>query len=74
MDDFNIYDTVEGWALEYADQVVYSDDDDIHHIEVYDIDESSTDIIGSGYCHDHDDTCHYQFGEFEEVSLWTFTQ
>lgn len=70
--DFRIYDYTEGVTLELGDQVIYCDEDDeVHHIEVYDLDDLNTDFVGSGYCHDHDDTCYFNFGAFESVQLWT---
>lgn len=74
MEDYKTLETVEGWALALGDNVVFTDyDGDVHHIEVFDLDDENSDFIGDGYCHDCDDKCTFRFGAFEEVELWTWT-
>lgn len=72
--DLDVYDTAEGATLELGDQVVYTDyEGEDHHIEIFELDDQNTDIVGSGYCHDCDDNhCTFDFGAFEEVDLWRF--
>lgn len=73
-DDYEVYDTIEAWTLDMADRLVYHDGEEVHHIEVYVVDDEETHFTGDGHCFDHDEDCHFEFSAFEEVDLWTFTQ
>lgn len=73
MTDYSVDQKVEGWSLSLGDQIVVTDyDDEIHHIEVDDLQDETTAFRGNGYCHDHDQDCYFIVGAFEEVRLWTF--
>ena len=73
MDDYATLETVEGWQLAANDPVVYVDDEgETHHIQAYMVDDEVTHFTGDGYCHDHDQDCHFIVGAFEEVTIWTF--
>ena len=75
MDDFTLYDTVEGMQLEEGDRIVFTDyDDDIHHISIINLDDENTAFVGNGYCQEHDDTCPFKVGAFDLINLWKWAE